>query len=77
MLVVGEIHAPLFPRILYIEYLLSVSSYCLLVCSCVSCLFLLELISFPLGSLELSLVFHSYFLREFVLLHWLYLALSR
>ena len=34
MLAVGEIHAPLFSRILYVEYLPSVSSYCLLVCSC-------------------------------------------
>ena len=40
MVDVGEIHAPLFPRILFVKYFLLVSSYCFLV------YLLLELISF-------------------------------
>ena len=70
MLAVGEIHAPLFPRILYVEYLLSVSSYCLLVCSFFPIYLLLEIISFLLRSLELLLCFTLTLFREVVLLHW-------
>ena len=73
MLAVGEIHAPLFPRILYVEYLPSVSSYCLLVCSCFDCLSFARAYKVYNALLCFTLIF----CREVVLLHLLYLAFSR
>ena len=75
---VGEKHAPLFLRILYVEYCILVSSYCLLVCSYFSYLSFARAYWFSFQQCRtLCCVSILRFLEKLFLLDLLYLAFSR